>query len=283
MVRRMTTLFVTGGSGTIGGCVINHYLKSTKFSRIVVFSRDEYKQSQMRRSINDERMRYFIGDIRDGARLKRAMEGAEVVVHCAALKQLDTGVTNPVEFAKTNVDGSINVMEAALDNNVRRVVAISTDKAVEPVCLYGATKLVAEGIFSHAKAYTGHRRTTFAIVRMGNVAHSRGSVIPYFSRLAAAGESLPVTHPEMTRYWVGQEQAQELIASAVDGLGDLYLPRAMAFRLRDLVEAYGCPYHIVGLRDQERMYEKLDANQSSEKPERWVTVEELREAIACCS
>ncbi len=279
MVRRMTTLFVTGGSGTIGGCVINHYLASQRFSRIVVFSRDEYKQSQMRRSIKDERMRYFIGDIRDGGRLKRAMEGADTVVHCAALKQLDTGVTNPVEFAKTNVDGSINVMEAALDNNVRRVVAISTDKAVEPVCLYGATKLVAEGIFSHAKAYTGHRRTTFAIVRMGNVAHSRGSVIPYFSRLAAAGESLPVTHPEMTRYWVGQEQAQELIANAVDGWGDLYLPKARAFRLRDLVEAYGCPYHIVGLRDQERMYEKLDANQSSNDPETWMTVEELRKEI----
>lgn len=259
--------------------MVRHYLASSRFDRIVVFSRGEFEQSQMRRSIKDERMRYFIGDIRDGARLKRAMEGAEVVVHCAALKQIDAGATNPVEFAKTNVDGSINVMEAALDNNVRRVVAISTDKAVEPVCLYGATKLVAEGIFSHAKAYTGHRRTTFAIVRMGNVSHSRGSVIPYFSRLAAAGESLPVTHPDMTRYWVGQEQAQELIANAVDGWGDLYLPKARAFRLRDLVEAYGCPYHIVGLRDQERMYEKLDANQSSNNPETWMTVEELRKEI----
>jgi UDP-N-acetylglucosamine 4,6-dehydratase len=275
----MTTLFVTGGTGTVGQIVVRHYLASSRFDRIVVFSRGEFEQSQMRRSIKDERMRYFIGDIRDGARLKRAMEGAEVVVHCAALKQIDAGATNPVEFAKTNVDGSINVMEAALDNNVRRVVAISTDKAVEPVCLYGATKLVAEGIFSHAKAYTGHRRTTFAIVRMGNVSHSRGSVIPYFSRLAAAGESLPVTHPDMTRYWVGQEQAQELIANAVDGWGDLYLPKARAFRLRDLVEAYGCPYHIVGLRDQERMYEKLDANQSSNNPETWMTVEELRKEI----
>jgi UDP-N-acetylglucosamine 4,6-dehydratase len=275
----MTTLFVTGGTGTVGQIVVRHYLASSRFDRIVVFSRGEFEQSQMRRSIKDERMRYFIGDIRDGARLKRAIEGAEVVVHCAALKQIDAGATNPVEFAKTNVDGSINVMEAALDNNVRRVVAISTDKAVEPVCLYGATKLVAEGIFSHAKAYTGHRRTTFAIVRMGNVSHSRGSVIPYFSRLAAAGESLPVTHPDMTRYWVGQEQAQELIANAVDGWGDLYLPKARAFRLRDLVEAYGCPYHIVGLRDQERMYEKLDANQSSNNPETWMTVEELRKEI----
>ncbi len=275
----MTSLFVTGGTGTLGQLVVRHYLKSQRFSRIVVFSRGEFEQSQMRRSINDERMRYFIGDIRDADRLRRAMETVDTVVHCAALKQIDAGATNPVEFAKTNVDGSINVMEAALDNNVRRVVAISTDKAVEPVCLYGATKLVAEGIFSHAKAYTGHRRTTFAIVRMGNVAHSRGSVIPYFSRLAAAGESLPVTHPDMTRYWVGQEQAQTLVAEAVDGDKELYLPKARAFRLRDLVEAYGCPYHIVGLRDQERTYEKLDANQSSNNPETWMTVEELRKEI----
>lgn len=277
--QEVTSLLVTGGTGTVGGCVINHYLKSQRFSRIVVFSRDEYKQSQMRRSIDDARMRYFIGDIRDAPRLKRAMEGVDTVIHCAALKQLDTGATNPVEFAKTNVDGSINVMEASLDNNVRRVVAISTDKAVEPVCLYGATKLVAEGIFSHAKAYTGHRRTSFCIVRMGNIAHSRGSVIPYFNRLKAEGKSLPVTNPDMTRYWVSQEQAQELIAEAVDGTHELYTPKAVAFRLSELVKAYDCPYHIVGLRDQERMYEKLDANRSSDQPGTWMTVEELRKEI----
>ena len=276
----MTSLFVTGGTGTVGMAVIRRYLKSDRFSRIVVFSRDEMKQSEMKRSISDDRMRYFIGDIRDAGRLRRAMENADTVVHCAALKQLDTGVTNPVEFAKTNVDGSINVMEAALDNNVRRVVAISTDKAVEPVCLYGATKLVAEGIFSHAKAYTGHRRTTFAIVRMGNVAHSRGSVIPFFDRLYRSGASLPVTDMDMTRYWVSQEQAQALIAEAVDGTHDLYTPKAKAFRLRDLVAAYGdAKWHTVGLRDQERMYEKLDATRSSDAPDEWMTVEELREEI----
>ena len=276
----MTSLLVTGGTGTIGRCIINHYLGTQRFNRIVVFSRGEYEQSQMRRSINDERMRYFIGDIRDADRLRRAMETVDTVVHCAALKQIDAGATNPVEFAKTNVDGSINVMEAALDNNVRRVVAISTDKAVEPVCLYGATKLVAEGIFSHAKAYTGHRRTTFAIVRMGNVAHSRGSVIPFFDRLYREGTPLPVTHMDMTRYWVSQEQAQALIAEAIDGHGDLYLPKAKAFRLRDLVAAYGdAKWHTVGLRDQERMYEKLDADRSSDEPDEWMTVEELRKEI----
>ena len=277
----MTSLFVTGGTGTLGSAVVRHYLKSDRFDRIVVFSRDEQKQEELRRSIDDPRMRFFLGDIRDAGRLRRAMENADTVVHAAALKCIHFGSTNPVEFAKTNVDGSINVMEAALDNNVRRVVAISTDKAVEPVCLYGATKLVAEGIFSHAKAYTGHRRTTFCIVRLGNIAHSRGSVIPYFNRLKAEGKSLPVTHPDMTRYWVSQEQAQELIEVAVDGTEDIYTPDEVAFRLSDLIKAYECPHHIVGLRDQERLYEKLDANTSSNDPVRFMSVAELKEAIKC--
>lgn len=279
----MTSLLVTGATGTIGGCVLRHYLKSQRFDRIVVFSRDEFKQSELRRTISDDRMRYFIGDIRDADRLRRAMEGADTVVHCAALKQIDTCAYNPAEAVRTNVDGTMNVIEAALDNNVRRVVFISTDKAVEPVCLYGATKLVGEGLILHAKAYTGHRRTSFAVCRMGNIAHSRGSVIPYFNRLKAEGKSLPVTHPDMTRYWVSQEQAQELIAEAVDGTHELYTPKARAFRLGNLVAAYDCPWHVVGLRDQERMYEKLDALRSSDEPDEWMTVEELKKEIACCS
>lgn len=275
----MQSLLVTGGTGTIGSAVVSHYLTTNRFDRIVIFSRDEFKQSEMQRRVSDTRLRFFIGDIRDRARLTRATEGVDTIVHCAALKQIDSCAYNPVETVRTNVDGSINVMEAALDNNVRRVVAISTDKAVEPCCLYGATKLVAEGVFSHAKAYAGQRRTTFAIVRMGNIAHSRGSVIPYFQRLAREGRSLPVTDPNMTRYWVSQGQAQSLIAEAVDGSGELYTPKAKAFRLRDLVEAFGCPWHVVGLRDQERMYEKLDATQCSNAPDTWMTVDELRQEI----
>lgn len=276
----MTSLLVTGGTGTVGSAVVSHFLKSKRFDRIAVFSRDEYKQWEMRTRLNDERLRFFIGDVRDAQRLRRATEGVDTIVHCAALKQIDTGVTNPVEFAKTNVDGSINVVEAALDNNVRRVVAISTDKAVEPTCLYGATKLCMEGIILHAKAYTGHRRTSFSVVRMGNIAHSRGSVIPFFNRLHKSGASLPVTHMDMTRYWVSQKQAQELIAEAVDGTHELYTPKAKAFRLRDLVSAYGdAKWHVVGLRDQERMYEKLDALRTSHQPDEWMSVEELREQL----
>ncbi len=277
----MSSLFITGATGTIGSAVVRHYLNRQDFSRIVIFSRDEFKQSELRRELNDPRLRFFLGDVRDGNRLRRAMEGVDTVVHAAALKQIDSGALNPVEFTKTNVDGSINVIEAALDNDVRRVIAISTDKAVEPVCLYGATKLCMEGIMLHAKAYAGHRRTTFAVVRLGNIAHSRGSILPLFNRLKAEKKSLPITSLAMTRYWVSQQQAQELIAEAIGGTNEVYTPRAVAFRLRDLVEAYGCPYHIVGLRDQERMYEKLDALRSSNEPDRWMTVEELRKEIAC--
>jgi UDP-N-acetylglucosamine 4,6-dehydratase/5-epimerase len=281
----VTSLLVTGGTGTVGSAVVRHYLKTQEFDRIVVFSRDEQKQEEMRRSIDDTRMRYFLGDVRDAARLRRAMEGVDTVVHAAALKCIHFGETNPVEFIKTNVDGSINVVEAALDNDVRRVVAISTDKAVEPTCLYGHTKAVMESLVLHAKAYTGHRRTSFAVVRSGNIVNSRGSVIPFWNGLAKQGKSLPVTDIRMTRYWVPAETICSVIDSAVlceSGL--VFTPPRVAFRLTDLLTAYGNPAHkIIGLRDGEKLHEKMDATHSSAEPDEWVPVEELKEAIACCS
>lgn len=283
----MTSLFITGATGTVGSAVVRHYLNTNDFDRIVVYSRDEYKQDCMRKELNDERLRFFLGDIRDAARLTRAMEGVDTVVHAAALKQIDSGERNPVEFIKTNVDGSINVVEAALDNDVRRVVAISTDKAVEPTCLYGHTKAVMESLVLHAKAYTGHRRTSFAVVRMGNIVNSRGSVIPYFNSLVKQGKPLPVTDTRMTRYWVPEPEACRVIWATI-GLhhfvgGDVFTPQRRAFRLTDLLTAYGNPAHkIIGLRDGEKLHEKMDATHSSAEPDEWVSVEELKEAIACC-
>ncbi len=279
MVRDMTSLLVTGGCGTVGSAVVDFYLKTDRFSRIVIFSRDEFKQSEARKRLRDDRLRFFIGDIRDPARLRRAMEGVDVVVHAAAMKQIDACAYNPAEAVRTNVDGTINVVEAALDANVQRMVAISTDKAVEPVCLYGATKLVGEGVVLHAKAYAGHRRTTFAVCRMGNIAYSRGSVLPYFDALKRRGESLPITSMGMTRYWVSQEEADALIDRAVSGCAEVYTPDPAAFRMSDLVAAYEHPHHIVGLRDQERLFEKLDSERSSASPSRWMTVGELKAAI----
>ncbi len=275
----MTSLLVTGGCGTIGSAVVDFYLKTDRFSRIVIFSRDEFKQSEARKRLMDDRLRFFIGDIRDPARLRRAMEGVDVVVHAAAMKQIDACAYNPAEAARTNVDGTINVVEAALDADVHRVVAISTDKAVEPVCLYGATKLVGEGIVLHAKAYAGTRRTTFAVCRLGNIAYSRGSVLPFFDELKRQGKSLPVTDMRMTRYWVSQEEACTLIDAAVSGKDEVYTPDPPAFRMTDLMKAYNCNYHTVGLRDQERLFEKLDSERSSANPSRWMTVDEIRKVI----
>lgn len=277
----MTSLLVTGGTGTVGSAVVRHYLKTQEFDRIVVFSRDEQKQEEMRRSIDDTRMRYFLGDVRDAARLRRAMEGVDTVVHAAALKCIHFGETNPVEFIKTNVDGSINVVEAALDNDVRRVVAISTDKAVEPTCLYGHTKAVMESLVLHAKAYTGHRRTSFAVVRMGNIVNSRGSVIPFWNSLVKQGKPLPVTDERMTRYWVPSESACMLIdAAVVCDSSQVFTPPRRAFRLTDLLAAYGDPAHsIVGLREGEKLHEKMDPAHSSEEPDEWVGRDELMEAI----
>lgn len=275
----MTSLLVTGGCGTVGSAIVRFYLRSNRFSRIVIFSRDEYKQAMARRELNDDRLRFFIGDVRDASRLRRAMENVHTVIHAAAMKQIDACAYNPVEAVRTNVDGTINVIDACLDTDVRRLVFISTDKAVEPVCLYGATKLAGEGLVLHAKAYKGNRLTTFAVARLGNIAHSRGSVLPFFDDLKRRGQSLPVTDLRMTRYWVSQEQACALIDEAVNGTGEVYTPDPPAFRMSDLVEAYGCPYHIVGLRDQERLFEKLDGDRSSANPKRWMTVEELRKEI----
>jgi UDP-N-acetylglucosamine 4,6-dehydratase len=263
------SVLVTGGTGSFGKAFVRRAL-DLGARRVVVFSRDELKQSDMRAQFGgDERLRWFIGDIRDRERLRRAMHGVDVVVHAAALKQVDTAEYNPVEFIRTNVNGSENVIEAAIDSGVRRVVALSTDKASSPINLYGATKLVADRLFISANHYAAHQETRFSVVRYGNVMGSRGSVIPLFRRLAEEGEPLPLTDRRMTRFWITLQQAVDFVVTSLDAMhgGELYVPRIPSTRLLDLVEAIapGAPTVEVGIRPGEKLHEEMIAADDSRR------------------
>lgn len=278
----MSRLLITGGTGTVGTLLIDHYLKQTPtpFASIVVFSRDEFKQSELKKRYRgNDRLRFMLGDIRDTPRLIRAMESVTHCVHAAALKQIDAGEYNPDEFVKTNIYGTQNVIDACIQQNVGRLVFISTDKAIEPGCLYGCTKATAEKLVLHARAIAGKHRTTFSVVRMGNIAYSRGSVVPFWKECKAAGMPLPVTDVRMTRYWVDGPELCRVVTAAVNGSEEVYKPAAIAFRLIDLVDAFDHPHTVIGFRPGERLHEKLSETQSSEKPERFMTEMELRKAI----
>jgi UDP-N-acetylglucosamine 4,6-dehydratase len=205
-----SSVLVTGGTGSFGRALTKRLLKSD-VRRIAIFSRDELKQLEMKKEFKDERLRFFLGDIRDASRLDIALHKVDYVVHAAALKQVDTGEYNPMEFVKTNVVGSQNVINACIRNGVKRVIALSTDKASSPINLYGATKLTADKLFSAANNYSHAYGTTFSIVRYGNVMGSRGSVIPYFKKLAADEKPFPITDERMTRFWITLDQAVEFV------------------------------------------------------------------------
>jgi UDP-N-acetylglucosamine 4,6-dehydratase len=227
-VLQGSSILVTGGTGSFGKSFIRHALDELDPRRLVVFSRDELKQYEVRQLFDDDkRLRWFIGDVRDERRLLRALHEVDYVVHAAALKQVDTGEYNPFEFVKTNVMGSQNVIEACIDAGVRRVVALSTDKASSPINLYGATKLTADKLFVNGNHYAAAYETRFSVVRYGNVMGSRGSVIPYFRKLAEAGESLPITDLRCTRFFITLPQAVRLVVDSFDAMtgGELYVPR----------------------------------------------------------
>ncbi|GGP10446.1 UDP-N-acetylglucosamine 4,6-dehydratase (inverting) [Nonomuraea glycinis] len=253
---------VTGGTGSFGRAFIRHALDSLGVRRLVVFSRDELKQYELRQLLGqDERLRYFIGDIRDRERLTRAMHGVEYVVHAAALKQVDTAEYNPFEYVRTNIAGSQNVVEAAIDCGVRKVVALSTDKASSPINLYGATKLVADKLFVSANHYAASHETRFSVVRYGNVVGSRGSVVPFFQRLAAQGGVLPITDKRMTRFWITLDQAVRFVVDSFELMqgGELYVPRIPSMRILDLADALapGCPIDEIGIRPGEKLHEEM--------------------------
>jgi UDP-N-acetylglucosamine 4,6-dehydratase/5-epimerase len=255
-------ILITGGTGSFGKAFVRHALDHLSPRRLIVFSRDELKQYEARQLFDDDpRMRWFIGDVRDERRLLRAMHGVDYVVHAAALKQVDTAEYNPFEFVKTNVVGSQNVIEAAIDTGVKKVVALSTDKASSPINLYGATKLTADKLFISGNHYAAAYETRFSVVRYGNVMGSRGSVIPFFRRLAAQGQSLPITDLRCTRFFITLPQAVAFVVASFDQMagGELYVPKIPSMRIVDLAQAIapGAAMHDVGLRPGEKLHEEM--------------------------
>lgn len=263
-------ILITGGTGSFGNCFVDYVLKHYKPRKVIVYSRDEYKQFQMRNRLAqyDDVMRYFIGDVREQARLRRAFEGVDFVIHAAAMKQVPACEYNPNEAIKTNIHGAMNVIEAALDCGVKRVVALSTDKAVNPVNLYGGTKLVSDKLFVAANSYSGYRDTRFAIVRYGNVAGSRGSVIPFFQKLVQTGKTeLPITDFEMTRFWIGLEQGVQLVIKALEESkgGETFIAKIPSFKITDLAKAIlpDCAMREIGIREGEKLHEVMITKEDS--------------------
>lgn len=257
-----SSILITGGTGSFGKAFIQRLLDDINPKRIVVFSRDELKQWEVRQLFHDDpRLRWFIGDIRDLPRLHRAMHGIDYVVHAAALKQVDTGEYNPFEFVKTNVIGSQNVIEAAIDAGVKKVVALSTDKASSPINLYGATKLTADKLFITGNHYAAAYPTRFAVVRYGNVTGSRGSIIPKFRALHAAGESLPITDLRCTRFLITLPDAVQMVLDTFELMqgGELVVPHIPSHKVTDLAQAIapGAKMHDIGLRPGEKLHEEM--------------------------
>ena len=256
------TVLVTGGTGSFGKAYITNLLSSHNPKKVIVFSRDEMKQFEMRgKFADDPRLRFFIGDIRDKERLLRAFSGVNYIVHAAALKQVDTGEYNPREFILTNVIGSQNVVDAAIDSGVTNVVALSTDKASSPINLYGATKLTADKLFTAANVYGANSKTKFSVVRYGNVMGSRGSIIPLFQELASKGLPIPVTDLRMTRFWITLDQAVKFVDEAFSEMngGELFVPRIPSMKITDLVAAIAPNSKIkeIGIRPGEKLHEEM--------------------------
>jgi UDP-N-acetylglucosamine 4,6-dehydratase len=254
------SILVTGGTGSFGRQFVRLALQRFKPRRLIVYSRDELKQYEMQQELNAPCMRYFIGDVRDAERLAQAMRGVDVVVHAAALKQVPAAEYNPMECVKTNVHGAQNVVSAAIANEVERVVALSTDKAANPINLYGATKLVSDKLFVAGNNLAGGHRTRFAVARYGNVVGSRGSVVPLFRGLLANGtRELPITDPRMTRFWITLAQGVGFVLKSLERMrgGETFVPKIPSARITDLAEAMapGLPTKVVGIRPGEKLHE----------------------------
>lgn len=256
------TILITGGTGSFGHKYTQTLLTRYKPKKIIIFSRDELKQYEMQQRFNQSCMRYFIGDVRDPERLVRAMHGVDYVIHAAALKQVPAAEYNPTECIKTNINGAENVINAAIDCNVDKVIALSTDKAANPVNLYGATKLVSDKLFIAANNMVGGTRPRFSVVRYGNVVGSRGSVVPYFQQLINQGsDHLPVTHEQMTRFWITLQQGVDFVLKNFERMlgGEIFVPKIPSIKITDLAKAMApeLPIKIIGIRPGEKLHEMM--------------------------
>jgi UDP-N-acetylglucosamine 4,6-dehydratase len=260
------TVLLTGGTGSFGQAFISRVTSAFPEAVIRLYSRDELKQSEVRAQFGDEQVRYLIGDVRDRHRMQRAAEGCDIVVHAAAMKQVPACEYNPFEAVRTNVLGAQHVVDASIDAGVQRVVALSTDKAVNPVNLYGATKLCAEKIFVQGNAYAAQSQTRLACVRYGNVVGSRGSVVPVFKEQAQLGR-LTLTDERMTRFWITLSQAVDLVLYALEHMvgGEVFIPKIPSMRIMELAEAVapGLPHEVVGIRPGEKLHELLVTSDES--------------------
>lgn len=256
------TILITGGTGSFGKAFTKYVLTHYEPKKIIIYSRDEFKQFMMQNEFKEylPKLRFFIGDVRDKERLYRAFEGVDYVIHAAAMKQVPACEYNPNEAIKTNIHGAQNIIDAALDCGVKKVVALSTDKAVNPVNLYGGTKLVSDKLFIAANAYAGTKDICFSIVRYGNVAGSRGSVIPFFHKLIQNGATeLPITDYRMTRFWISLEEGVKLVIKALEEAkgGETFISKIPSFKITDLAEAMlpGCKMPEIGIREGEKLHE----------------------------
>lgn len=266
------TILITGGTGSFGHQFVSYVLEHYEPKKVIIYSRDEYKQFVMQNEYKNhpqaDKLRFFIGDVRDKDRLYRAFDGVDYVVHAAALKQVPACEYNPMEAVKTNINGAMNVVDAALDCGVKRVVALSTDKSVNPINLYGGTKLVSDKLFIAANAYAGFKDVNFSVVRYGNVAGSRGSVIPFFRNIIEnGGTALPITDYRMTRFWISLEEGVQLVIKALAEAkgGETFISKIPSFKITDLAQAMlpGCEMPEVGIREGEKLHEVMVTREDS--------------------
>jgi len=260
------TILITGGSGSFGRAAARRILTEGNCAKLIIFSRDEWKQWEMRNSdpvFKDPRIRYFLGDVRDSSRLARAFRGVNIVIHAAALKQVPAAEYNPTEFIKTNILGAINVIDNTIERGVQKLIALSTDKSVNPVNLYGATKLCSDKLFIAGNAYVGEQgHPKISIVRYGNVLGSRGSVIPYwYSVIEKGAKSLPITDPAMTRFWITLDHAVDFVLKCIERMQgeEIFVPKVPSVRITELAKAVApeMPHEIVGIREGEKLHELL--------------------------